>query len=547
MNIFSNYVGILKNEFKGYSKDKFVKDIIAGVTVSAVSLPLSLAFAISSGADAAGGLVTAILAGLIIGTLSGASYQISGPTGTMTAIMLMLVANYGPQGIFIATFIAGAVLIICGIFKLGILVSFIPLPVVTGFTSGIAIIIFTGQIDNVTGMVSSGTNVVSKIASYFTPLQTISIIPFILGLAVILLMVFYPKKLRKYCPDPLAAIVVMTILNIIFKFPVPTVGEIPRTIFLENRLDFGAINFEHISTYASAGVSIAALIMIESLLCGRSASRMKNEKIDSNQELIAQGIGNMVIPFFGGVPATAALARSSVAIKAGSQTRLANIIHALVLLISMFLLGPVLAQIPLPALSGVLMVTAFRMNDWTVIKNIHKRGVKTSLIQFFITMIVTAVVDLTTAVLVGVLFSVTAFVVKVSDLQVTVEKIDKKRLSDDSKYADVFEKTIIVRIIGPIYFGTISRLEEKLPDVTEHDIVIFSMRGVTFADASGILSLLEICEKFAVSNTKIYFTNVNPNVMKMFEKFGMTNKSGKDDFYMSTDVALDMISKNYQA
>lgn len=544
MHILKNYITLLKTEFKGYNKKSLSKDIIAGITVSAVSLPLALAFAISSGADAASGLITAILAGLIIGTLSGASFQISGPTGTMTAITLLLVANHGPQGIFIAGFIAGVVLLLAGIFKLGGLVSYIPLPVVTGFTSGIAIIIFSGQIDNISGLTSSGTNVISKIISYFTTQQSINIVPLILGLAVILLMILYPKKLRKYCPDPLMAIILATAVNMILKLPVGVVGEIPRTIFLSNRLDVSSIDMSHISTFVTSGISIAALIMIETLLCGRSAGRIKNEKIDSNQELIAQGIGNMVIPFFGGVPATAALARSSVSIKAGGQTRLANIIHALVLLLSMFLLGSIMSQIPLAALSGVLMVTAIRMNDWDVIKDIFNKKIKTAIFQYLITMIVTVAFDLTTAILAGIVFSVLMFMVKISDMQISIADIDKNKLLDKTKHCDKYNKTGVIYITGPLFFGTANTLEDKLPTKTSKDILIFSMRGVTMADISGVQALIELCEKLHSDNKKVYFTCVQPNVLQMFERCGMKEKVGEDAFFWSTDKALDYIRES---
>lgn len=546
--MFSSYLSLLKLEFKGFNKDKLVKDLIAGVTVSAVSLPLSLAFAISSGANAASGLITAIFAGIIIGLLSGASFQISGPTGTMTAITLMLVANHGLQGIFIAGFIAGIVLLLAGILKLGGLVSFIPLPVVTGFTSGIAIIIFSGQIDNITGLKSTGITVVSKIMSYFSNPQSIDIVPLILSLSVILFMALYPKSFKKYCPDPLMAIVLATAINIIFKLPVKVVGEIPRSIILPDRLNLFAIDTAHLPTFISAGISIAALIMIETLLCGKSASRMKNEKINSNQELVAQGIGNIIIALFGGVPATAALARSSVAIKAGGQTRLANIFHSIVLLLSMFLLSPVLSKIPLAALSGVLIVTAIRMNDWAVIKDIFNRKIMTSIFQFLITMTVTFAVDLTTAVLVGIGFSVLMFIVKISDMQIGMADIDKNKITDKTKYCDKYEKAGVIYITGPLFFGTANILEDKLPAKTSKEILIFSMRGVTMADTSGIQALMELCKKLQNEGTKPYFSCVQNNVMEMFKRCGMMEVVGEEAFFWSTDKALDYIrEQNFRA
>ena len=430
--LIADYVRILKKEFSGYNGKKFGKDVLAGITVAAVALPLALAFGVSSGATAASGLVTAIISGLIIGVLSGASYQISGPTGAMTAILVSLVAQYGMQGVFVASLMAGVILLLCGIFKLGGLVSYLPSPVITGFTSGIAIIIALGQIDNLTGMKSSGLTNLAKIASYFTTPQTVNFTSLINGLCVIVFMFVYPKKLGQYCPGSLAAIIIATAANLIFKFDVNTVGAIPKTIFLDDRLSFAEFDMSNISHLIVPAVSIAALGLIESLLCGASAGRMKNEKLNADVELVAQGIGNILLPFFGGVPATAAIARTSVAIKSGGETRLTSVIHAIVLLLSMFVLGDVMSNIPLSALAGVLIVTAWRMNEWKTIKSIFSKKLKTAMFQFLITMAATVVFDLTKAILIGVVFSLIMFVVKVSDMQVTVADVDPEKLDMDN-------------------------------------------------------------------------------------------------------------------
>ena len=332
----------LKNEFQGYNANALSKDIMAGLTVTAVALPLALAFGESCGASAAEGLVTAIIAGLIIGALSGASFQISGPTGAMSAILIGIVAGDGGlQSVFYVSFIAGIIILLCAVFKLGRLVQMIPRPVITGFTSGIAIIIALGQIDNFFGTVSEGESAIAKLMSYgelgFAP----NVQAIILGLIVVAIMILWPKKLGAIIPGSLIGIIVSTIVCVIAGFNVPVVGEIPKTLFLEERLDLAAFDFGKLASYISPAISIAALGIIESLLCGASASRMKNESFDADQELVAQGIGNVIIPFFGGVPATAAIARTSVAIKSGCNTRICGIVHALGLLASMFLLGPV--------------------------------------------------------------------------------------------------------------------------------------------------------------------------------------------------------------
>ena len=357
--MLSKFISSLKQEFGGYNAAALTKDLMAGLTVAAVALPLALAFGVSSGADAASGLITAIIAGLIMSLLSGGYYQISGPTGAMAAILMSLVAAYGMDGVFIATLIAGIILLLAGILHLGKLTSFIPAPVITGFTSGIAVIIALGQVDNFFGTHSEGTSAIGKLFSYarlgFSPnLTAVG-----LGLFVVLFMVFFPKKWNAVVPASLVSIILTTAFSIFMQLDVAVVGEIPKTLIPENRLLFGALNLKTIGALVTPAFSIAILGMIESLLCGASAGRMTGVRLDANQELIAQGVGNILLPFFGGIPATAAIARTSVAIKSGAKTRLTGVFHAVGLLISMFLLAPVMSKIPLAALAGVLMVTAW--------------------------------------------------------------------------------------------------------------------------------------------------------------------------------------------
>lgn len=532
------FVGSLKTEFKGYNAKKFGMDVLSGVTVAAVALPLALAFGVSSGASAAAGLITAIIAGIVIGGLSGGSYQISGPTGAMTAILVSLVAQYRLKGVFIACFLSGIILLIAGLLKLGGLVSFIPLPVIAGFTSGIAIIIAFGQIDNATGLKGTGLNNIEKLLSYFMTPQTLDITALIITLAVILFMIVYPKKANAVVPSSLVAIILATIVNLIFKFDVASVGSIPKTIFLEERLEFSMFSLETIKPLIVPAFSIAALGLIESLLCGASAGRMKNEKLDADRELVAQGIGNMLIPFFGGVPATAAIARTSVAIKAGGQTRLTSIIHSLVLLLSMFVLGGVMSAIPLAALAGVLIVTAWRMNDWEIINDIFKRKMRSAISQFFITMAATVVFDLTVAIVIGIVFSLVIFVAKISNIQVTTSEVNPEKLADGSKMNDKIKNTSVIYVTGPLYFGTTGKLQEKIDELEDKEIYIFSLRGVPLADISGVQALDDLVAKLHENNKTVYFTAVQPDVMEIFSRSGFSSRVGSDNFYWSTDRIL---------
>ena len=404
--MFSAFFRDLRTEFAGYNADKLLKDVMAGLTVCAVALPLALAFGVSSGASAAAGLVTAILAGIVIAILGGASYQVSGPTGAMSAVLIGIVAQYGLQGVFFACFAAGVLLLAAGLLKLGRLIGFIPMPVIMGFTSGIAIIIALGQVDNFFGTVSEGSSNLEKLASYarlgFHPnLQTV-----LIGALVVAVMLVWPKKWGAKIPGSLIGIIAATALAAVLDLDeLAVVGDIPRTLLLSDRLHLGSLSLDMLSDLISPVVTIAALGMIESLLCGASAARMKSEPFHADQELIAQGVGNILLPFFGGVPATAAIARTSVAIKSGQQTRLTSVFHSVFLLASMFLLGGVMARLPLSALAGVLMVTAWRMNDWAGIRYIFAHRFKSAISQFLVTMLATVVFDLTVAIILGVIYS----------------------------------------------------------------------------------------------------------------------------------------------
>ena len=540
--MFKDYVLDLKREFKGYNSKTLVKDMLAGLTVAAVALPLALAFGVSSGADAGAGLITAIIAGIMIGLLSGASYQISGPTGAMSAILIGLSTTYGLQGVFLASFLSGCMLVIASLFKFGKIVSFIPTSVITGFTSGIAIIIALGQIDNFFGTVSMGENASEKLWSYTSLGFPIDLQTVFFGVLVVIIMLIWPQKWGQYCPSSLAGIIIALIFQLILKFDVAQVGAIPTTLFPESRLSFGQMSLGQISQLMLPALSIAALGMIESLLCGASAGKMKNEKINADRELMAQGIGNMIIPLCGGVPATAAIARTSVAIKAGGQTRLVSVFHSIVLLISMFVLGPLMSKIPLSALAGVLMMTAWRMNDWKEIKTIFSNKVKTNISQYLITMLATVVFDLTVAIVIGVMVSMILFVLNNSHLHVSMRDVDKDRIGKDLQHHH--QKTRIIYLSGPIFFGTQDQMTQALEELDPStEAIIFSMRGVPSIDDSGIHEFFDIVDKCRQNNCHIYLSGLQEEVMCQMERHHFIEYIGGDNICWDTVTALELLDQ----
>lgn len=540
--MFNDYMSSLKNEFSGYNSQKLIKDVLAGLTVAAVALPLALAFGVSSGADAGAGLITAIVAGLLIGGLSGASYQISGPTGAMSAILIGLSTTYGLQGVFVASFISGLMLLLASIFKFGRIVSFIPASVITGFTSGIAIIIAGGQLDNFFGVTSKGSNMLEKIFSYFELGFNINAQALFFGMLVIVIMIVWPKKWESIFPSSLAGIIVALIINLIFKLDVAQVEAIPTTLFPEARLSISAINFKNISSLVMPAFSIAMLGMIESLLCGASASKMKNEKLNADQELFAQGVGNMIIPFFGGVPATAAIARTSVAIKAGGQTRLASIFHSVALLISMFLLGPYMSKIPLSALAGVLIMTAWRMNEWQEIRGFFTKKIKTNLSQFLITMLATVVFDLTVAIIIGVFVSIVLFVINSSELDIEVSNIEPNRVGKELNYHH--QDTKVVYLSGPLFFANQEQLSLEIEKfINDTGYIILSMRGVSSIDESGIHELTNIHSLCQNNKIQLLFAGVQKNVKLQMQRYQFIDIVGYDSFCWDVIEALDKIEK----
>ncbi|MDD3411789.1 MAG: SulP family inorganic anion transporter [Eubacteriales bacterium] len=533
------YVQMLKREFKGYNGKSFTADLLSGITVAAVALPLALAFGVSSGADAAAGLITAIIAGLVISMLSGGYYQISGPTGAMAAILMSVVARYGMQGVFVATFLAGAVLVLCGVLKLGRLTSFIPMPVITGFTSGIAVIIALGQVDNFFGVASQGETAVAKLLSYgtlgFSPDWT----AVIMGLCVILFMAFFPKKWNAVVPASLISIILATAVSMLFHLDVKSVGAIPTTLLPDNRLTLAGLDMNTVQAMISPAFSIAVLGMIESLLCGASAGRMTGVKLDSDQELIAQGIGNMALPFFGGIPATAAIARTSVAIKSGAKTRLTGVFHALALLVFMLALSPVMSQIPLCALAGVLMVTAWRMNEWHAIRFLLSRRLKSSILMFFATMIATIVFDLTIAILIGVGLGVIVMLSRLSHLEIKYADVDCDRLDiQDAKTRERLSGAVACYVNGPIMFANAQAVEQMADKLTDCHTVFMSLRGCSDMDVSGAQAMVNLAHVLRGRGTALILTGLPEKAKLMADRCGLTEEIGEEHFYHAMDRAI---------
>jgi SulP family sulfate permease len=539
---------LYKDEFSGYSPAKFQQDLLAGLTVAAVALPLALAFGVASGASAAAGLVTAILAGFIMGALTGAPFQISGPTGAMSAVLIVLVQRYGLEGIWVAGLFSGVALLIIGLLRLGRFIAFIPAPVISGFTSGIALIIFIGQIDNFLGVKTPAVETAAqKLIGYFQGGYAPAFQSVTLGLVVIGTMLFMPKKWTACFPASLLGIILATLLNWILRpgsaqalnWSVPTIGDIPQTLLLADRLSLANIPWTNLPEFIAPILTITALGAVESLLCGAVGSNMTGVRLQANQELIAQGVGNMLIPFFGGVPATAAIARSSVGIKAGGQTRLVSIVHAVGLLLSMFLLAPFMSRIPLAALAGVLMVTAVRMNEWEAIRFIFGKRFKTDMIAFTITMLATIVLDLTQAILIGTFLAGAVFLNKIAGIDIEVQEIDVDRLKQKGiETAGTCQHVRVAFLTGPLFFAATGQFTEAFQNLKDTHALILSMRGVSLIDTAGIEAIRNLHERLHRQGGTLMFAGVHDNAYNMMKRGGLLETISENNFFWSSDQAI---------
>lgn len=533
-------LSILRREFHGYNAAAFRNDVLAGVTVAAVALPLALAFGLASGATAAAGLVTAILAGLLIAGLGGAGYQISGPTGAMSAVLIVLANRYGLEGVWVAGLMAGAIILALGVLDLGQIVNFIPTAVIAGFTSGIALIIFIGQIDNLLGVQTEATeSSIIKLANYFRFDYSPNLAAVAISVAVIAIMILWPKNWGARFPGSLLALIVTTAAAAMLNLDVPVIGEIPQTILLDQRLALDRIPWESLGDLIAPALSIAALGAIESLLCGTVAGRMTGVKMHSNQELIAQGLGNIIIPFFGGVPATAAIARTSVAIKSGGLTRVVSIVHSAVLLLSVFALAPVLSRVPMAALAGVLAVTAWRMNEWGEIRHIFGKRFKSAMFAFVSTMLATVALDLTQAIIIGVALSALIFVFQISRSQVVIKPVSAEQMREQGyEMQSEGSKIAVVYVIGPLFFGTVNTFNNAIETLNGKRDVILSLRTVPLLDTTGIGAIEEFLQRMERTGGRVYLSGLNEPVRSYLDRAGILKHLGENRVFWSAYEAI---------
>ena len=542
---------VLFDTLKNYSKEKFFTDLMAGIIVGIVALPLAIAFGIASGVSPEQGLITAIIAGFIVSFLGGSNVQIGGPTGAFIVIVYGIIQQFGIEGLAIATVMAGIMLVLMGVFKLGTIIRFIPYPIVVGFTSGIALTIFTTQIKDLFGLTMDKVpaDFISKWIAYFHSFDTTNWIALGVGIGSILLIIVTPRFSKKI-PGSLIAIIVVTVAVYLMKTYggidcIPTIGdrftiksELPDAVV-------PALDWEAIKNLFPVAITIAVLGAIESLLSATVADGVIGDRHDSNTELIAQGAANIVAPLFGGIPATGAIARTMTNINNGGKTPIAGVIHAIILLLILLFLMPLAQYIPMACLAGVLVIVSYNMSGWRVFKALLKNP-KSDVTVLLITFFLTVIFDLTVAIEVGLIIACVLFmkrVMETTEISVITDEIDPNKESDIA----VNEENIMIpkgvevyEINGPYFFGIATKFEETMAQLGDRpNVRIIRMRKVPFIDSTGIHNLTTLCEMSQKEKITVILSGVNEKVYKVLEKSGFYELLGKENICPNFKVALD--------
>lgn len=523
---------------KGYTKKQFTKDLFSGIIVGIVALPLAIAFAVASGVSPEKGIVTAVIAGFLISLLGGSRVQIGGPTGAFVVIIAGVVAQYGLDGLMISTILAGVFMVMFGLLKLGSLLRFIPHPLVVGFTSGIALTIFSTQIKDALGLeiASVPAGFIDKWGVYINSLGTINYwaLGITVGTIVISLII---NKLTNKIPGSFVAIILVSALVAIFDIPVTTIESMFGEIKGSLALSIPEIHWENFGNYIQPAITIALLGSIESLLSAVVADGMIGSHHRSNTELIGQGIANIITPLFGGIPATGAIARTATNIKNGGRTPVAGIVHAITLLLIMLCLGNYAKLIPMSCLAGILIVVAYNMSEWRSFASIL-RGSPYDIIILLVTFLLTVLVDLTVAIEVGIVLASLMFMKRMADNGEAILRNDHDTNTMEN-YDDIPEGIEIYEISGPFFFGAAKKFSEVLkgrPDSTK--ILIIRMRHVPFMDETGERNFHEAIKSLKGDNKKIILSGVQPNVRKTLDKSRISFLIGKGNIHDNFDAAL---------
>jgi SulP family sulfate permease len=536
----------LLDSLKDYSKAKFMSDLSAGVIVGIVALPLAIAFGIASGVTPEKGLITAVIAGFIISAFGGSKVQIGGPTGAFIVIVYGIVQQFGVNGLIIATFLAGIMLLIMGFARLGSIIKFFPHPLVVGFTSGIALIIFSSQIKDFLGLQikTVPADFIEKWLVYFNNFGGINNYSLIITIATVIILIIFPRVSRKI-PGSLIALIGSTLVVQYFHLPVETIGSkfgaIPNTIPMPT---FPHIDYATLQKLIQPAFTIALLGGIESLLSAVVADGMIGSTHKSNMELVAQGFANITVSLFGGIPATGAIARTATNVKNGAKSPIAGIIHALTLLLIMLFFGGLASQIPMACLAGILIVVAYNMSEWESFVSILN-GPKRDAIVLVVSFLLTVLVDLTVAIEIGMMLSAFIFMERMSKMtSVNLLPRDENRdEKDDPKALSCYflPKGIeVFEIEGPFFFGAAAKFKQEMKVIENNpEILILRMRFVPYIDETGLHVIEEFYHESQKKSVQLILSGVQPQIFKELERAGLINKIGEKNVLTVIDDAIE--------
>jgi len=550
----------LLTTLRHYNKQQFTTDLLAGIIVGIVALPLAIAFGIASGVTPEKGIITAIVAGLIVSVLGGSKVQIGGPTGAFIIIIYGIIQQYGFEGLTIATLMAGVFLIMFGVLHLGTIIKYIPYPIVVGFTSGIALTIFTTQIKDLFGltMESVPSDFIEKWVAYIGSFGTIDLWSAGVGIGSVAVIAAWPmiakyNNLLKKLPGSLIAIIVMTVAVLLLKqyAGVESVETIGDRFSISNQLpdaEMPSISWNVIKGLVSPAITIAILGAIESLLSATVADGVIGDRHDSNTELIAQGVANLASPIFGGIPATGAIARTMTNINNGGRTPVAGIVHAAVLLLIFLFLMPLAQYIPMACLAGVLVIVSYNMSGWRSFASIMKNP-KSDVIVLVVTFLLTVIFDLTIAIEVGLICACLLFMrrmAETTDVKVISDEIDPEEEQSDFQMGNLEHLTIpegveVYEINGPYFFGAGNKFEDLMATMGHKrpKVRIIRMRKVPFVDSTGIHNLTNLCAMSQKEGIQVVLSGVNPKVQAVLHKSGFDQMLGEENICSHINIALE--------
>lgn len=529
---------------KGYTKEQAIKDIISGIIVAIIALPLSIALAIASGVSPEQGLYTAIIAGFFISFFGGSRVQIGGPTAAFVVIIYGIVTTYGTDGLIVATIMAGIFLCLMGIFHFGSLIKYIPYTITTGFTCGIAVTLFVGQIKDFLGlqMESVPSEFADKVVAYAKNISTTNITALLIGLLAVLILVFWPKVTDKI-PGSLIAIIVTTAIVYFAKLPVNTIGSVYGELSSSfPTFQVPSISFKLIQELLSPAFTIAILAGIESLLSAVVSDGMIGDTHKSNAELIGQGLGNIFSGLFGGIPATGAIARTAANVRNGGRTPIAGITHCITLTIILLVLMPLAALIPMTTLAAVLLVVAWNMADWESFFHLCKTAPKSDVIVLVATFLLTVFFDLVVAIEVGVVLASMLFMKRMAETaDVKAWKYtDAPDITpgEAEKLRDIPHSIRVFEICGPLFFAAADEIL-RIQSEKSTKVIVIRMRSVPAIDASAMRSLRQLAARAKKKKITLVFSHVNEQPMSVMKKDGFIEHIGEENFHPNIVEALD--------